>query len=99
MKFSKFSLSVLAIASILIIAGCDDRDRVLGGAAVGAIAGAVIMDSANDNHRDYHYRRPPPPHYQRYHHNRYRDGYGRYRRNDHCGYDRYGNPYPCRRRY
>lgn len=90
----KFSLSVLAIASILI-AGCDDRDRVLGGAAVGAIAGAVIMDSANDNHRDYHYRRPPP-YYQRYRHNRYRDGYRRYRRND-CGYDRYGNPYPCRR--
>lgn len=92
-----FSGAILAVMFV-VLAGCDER--VLGGAAVGAVAGAVIMDSVNDRDRDRRYRyyraprgysAPPPRGY-------YRDP-PRYRHRYHRApcYDRYGRPmYRCR---
>jgi len=46
--------------------GCSHQDRVLAGAATGAlIGGALIEQSSEGRYRDREYRRPPPRYYDR----------------------------------
>lgn len=101
-RFRTFLFLVVLALVFFALAGCNDRERVLGGAAVGAVAGAVIVDSLNDGDRGrgrgYHHHRaprgyyaPPPRYYYRVPRDRYQH------RRAPCYYDRYGRPvYRCR---
>lgn len=92
MKSSWKVVSVLS--AVLLLTACTDRDRaILGGAAIGALAGAVVSDRSNEYHHGRRYDPGPPPGYYRYR-GRSRHRYDPGPPPRYCR-DQYGRVYPC----